>query len=421
MEANSGGERRPRRHPLGAVYAATFFVRFAFGITVAVFATYILGRSVGLGGSEVGVVGLVSAMAPTGEFTTVILSGAAADRWGRFPVLFLGMTASAILFGVTAATRNPLALGGLNFAFGIASGAILASSLALIADHSEQPHHGFEMGRFDAVNLVGWIGGFAFGFAMLGLLTNGELSWVFLGGAGILAAGVGLGAHWVPTGWRVTPNRSYLFSAVLPAIVRRDVLLVTLPWLVIYMLIGTAFVFLGTSAAGIGIPPLDLAVAIGFGGLLLVGTQPSFGRLADRFGQQRLMIVGTFGFVGVMVCASLLVTYGAEPVILAALGVLALAALAYGPAALAALADLSRAVSRATTMAIYSLVISLGMLLGLAASTNLYSAFGNLGLDLFFGSISVGLVVLTTLRSLDLSRAARAAPASGRAPTTPVR
>jgi len=395
------------RHPLTAVLSATFFVRFGFGITVAVFATYILGRSVGLDGAQVGVVGLVSAMAPTGEFTTVLLSGAIADRYGRFPVLFGGMAGSAILLALTALTRDPWALGGLNFAFGIGSGAILASSLALIADRSAHPERGYEMGRFDAVNLVGWIGGFAFGFGSLGLLGNAQLPAVFLAGAGALAVGLLLGVWWVPSGWRTTPNRSYVFSTVLPAIVRRDVLLVTLPWLVIYMLIGTAFVFLGTSASGVGIPPLDLALAIGLGGLLLVGTQPAFGRLADRFGQQRLMIVGTFGFVGAMICAALLANLGARPWILGALGVSVLAALAYGPAALAALADLTASLSRATTMAIYSLVISLGMIVGLAASTGLFGALGNLGLDLFFGGIAAGLALLTALRTIDLRRTAR--------------
>jgi len=73
-------------------------------------------------------------------------------------------------------------------------------------------------------------------------------------------------------------------------------------------------------------------------------------------------------------------------------------ALAYGPAALAALTDLSASLSRATTMAIYSLTISLGMVLGLVVSTTLYDALGTPGLDLFFGGISATLVALTVLQ-----------------------
>ena len=74
------------RRPLQAVLIATFFVRFGFGLTLAVFASYIIGRSTGLGGGDVGAAGVISAMAPVGEFSTVLISGAVADRYGRWPV-----------------------------------------------------------------------------------------------------------------------------------------------------------------------------------------------------------------------------------------------------------------------------------------------------------------------------------------------
>ncbi len=117
-------------------------------------------------------VGLVSAMAPVGEFSTVLLSGAAADRLGRFPVLFSGMAAAALLLAAAAVTRNPWFLAPVNLGFGVASGAILASSLAVVADEASPGDRGFEMGKFDAVNLLGWIGGFAVGFGALGTLPN---------------------------------------------------------------------------------------------------------------------------------------------------------------------------------------------------------------------------------------------------------
>jgi hypothetical protein len=116
-----------------------------------------------------------------------------------------------------------------------------------------------------------------------------------------------------------------------------------------------------------------------------------------------------------MLFASLLLAYGFSIPLGVGLGLAAVAALAYGPAALAALADLSRTLSRATTMAIYSLTISLGMILGLVGATQLEARLGNAGLYVFFGSISAALVVLTTLKYLD----ARAVTTS--AVTTPAR
>jgi MFS family permease len=408
--------------PLLAVFGATFFVRFAFGITLAVFASYILGRLSNLSGNDVGTVGLIAAMAPIGEFTTVLLSGLAADRVGRFPVLFTGMLGAAALFALVAVTRSVYALGTLNFLFGISSGAILASSLAVIADRSTADERGLEMGRFDAMNLAGWLGGFAFGIAILGFLQDGRLSiaflpWVFVLGSAALVAGLLFAWYLVRSVPRIVPSAGFPVRQVLRNAFRRGVLLVTLPWLIIYMLIGYVLVFIGSASAGVGFSDLYLAAGVGGGGVLLVISQPRFGRLADRYGRTRLMNIGVAGFVGVMVFASLLIAFGPppNPVLLAALGLSALAALAYGPAALAALADLASALSRGTTMAIYSLTISLGMILGLVVGTQLVALWGNDGYYVFFGGIAAALVTLSAFRY----REVRLGP--GGTPTTPAR
>lgn len=387
---------------LGAVLGSTFLVRFGFGLTVAVFATYIAGRSQGLDTPTYGLIGLVSAMAPVGEFSTVLASGAIADRYGRLRVLVLASAGAALLMALVAVTRAPVALAGLNLLFGVASGAILASSLAVVTDESENGGRGFEMGRFDAVNLLGWVLGFAIGYGTLSVIANGTLWVVFAVGAALLAGGA-LYARYASRG--VVEREVFdalRFRRVSEAVVRRDVLLVTLPWLVIYMLLGTVFVFLGTASASAGLPSWKVAGAIGAGGLLLLLTQPTYGRLADRYGRMRLMWVGTLGFGAVLVGASWLAEYGVNVPALALVAVGAAAALAYGPAALAALGDLSAELSRGTTMAVYSLVISLGMLVGLLASTQLFAAWGNPGLVVFFGSVAAGLLLLTVLRTLDL-------------------
>ena len=393
------------RRSLAAVFGATFFVRFAFGITLAVFATYLAGHASGnLTANDTATVGLVTAMASVGEFSTVLVSGIVADRIGRLPVLFGGMVTAAGLFALVAATRSPLALGAIEFVFGIASGAILAASLAVIADRAGTGERGFEMGRFDAMNLAGWLGGYAFGIAILGTVAVGQLALVFLVGAAILVGGLVFAASLVrglprgPAFPRSPPGE------ILRQAFRRNVLLVTLPWLVIYMLIGYILVFFGSAAKSTGYPLTDVAAGIAAAGVFLVLSQPQFGKLSDRFGRMRLMTVGVIGFVGAMASAGALLAYGPEIPLLGALGVSAVAALAYGPAALAALADLARTISRATTMAIYSLTISLGMIVGLVGATQLSARWGNDGLFVFFGAIALALVVLTLERYRDLRR-----------------
>lgn len=387
-----------RHRLLDAVFGATFFVRFGFGLTLAVFASYLMGATQGLDQTTVGAVGIVASASPIGEFSTVLFSGAAADRYGRFPVLLAGMVAAGVVLALISLTRATLALAGLNFVFGVASGAILAASLAVVAEHADRTATGYEMGRFDAMNLLGWIVGFAVGFGLLGALANGELVWVFRAGAVLLAAGVLVTARLIQGRPAVARTERFDLRAIYAAVSSPSVLLVTLPWLVIYMLLGVGFVFLGGAAGGLGIPSWELAALIGGGGLILLATQPTFGRMADRFGRTRLMFAGTAGFVGVLTCAGLLQRYGPQPALIAATVVSALVGLGYGPAALAALADLSHSLTRATTMAIYTLTIGVGMFLGLGLATTLYSAFGPLGLDGFFALIGTTLVLLTTLR-----------------------
>ncbi len=400
---------RPEPPEVSAVLGATFFVRFAFGITTAVFASYLAGYDTGLEPTEVGLIGLVTAMASVAEFSTVIFSGIAADRWGRWPVLGIGMVVAAATTLGFAATRSPVALGALNFGFGVASGAILAASLAVVADDAPHRERGHEMGRFDAVNLAGWIVGFAVGFAALGLVPNPHLLWVFPIGTALLLVGIFFAALRLRTApWRARPAAIRGPWNEVGALLgsfgagaarrRRQTAIVTAPWVVIYMLIGTVLVFLASSAGSVGISPLYLAIGIGVGGLALTVTQPAYGTLADRFGTTRLMMIGTAGFVFVLLGASLITTYGLSVPALAVTAVGAVAALGYGPAALAALAELTRATSRATTMAIYTLSISLGMTVGLFASTQLYDAFGVRGLDAFFGLLAAALIGLAAAR-----------------------
>lgn len=400
---------------LGAVFGATFFIRFGFGLTVSIFASYFARQSVGLNSSSVGLVGLLSSLAPVGEGLTVLLSGMATDRYGRFPILLAGTLGAGGLLAVMSLGRTATLLGSVNFLFGVASGAILAASLAVVADQSGRSERGLEMGRFDAVNLLGYILGFACGFGALGAIPNSELPWLFRLGAVVLLGGF-VFALLSTRGYRERSDRAtFELWRIRDAVLRRDVLVVVAPWFVIYMLLGTAFIFLGSAATGAGLPTSWLAALIGGGGLLLLLTQPWFGRQADRRGRPLFLLLGTVGFVSLLVLAGLVAQYGPQHVLLAGIGVSALFALGYGPAALASLADVSHSITRGTTMAVYSLVISAGMVAGLWISSGLYSTYRVTGLDAFFGIIAAGLAILTAVRLRDLRRQSGTLPG----PSTP--
>jgi MFS family permease len=405
---------------LRAVYGSTLLIRFGFGLTISVFADYLAGRSVALDAGSLGLLGFIGALSSVGEFGTVLISGALSDHLGRFPVLLSGVGVATVLLAAVSFDRSLPFVGSANFVFGVASGAILASSLAVVGDQADRNRRGYEMGWFDSMNLLGYVLGAATGLALLGILPNAQLGWAFRAGAVLLFAGFLFARVSVHRYREPGATDTFRLSRIRAAVLRREVLLVTLPWLVIYVLLGAAVYFLGRASVGIGLPLGYLAVLLGGGGLLLLLTQPSFGRLADRFGRVRMMIVGTVGFVIVLTFGALLASEGSHPVLIAGLAAGALLALSYGPAALAALADVSGIVTRGTTMAVYSLTISLGTVVGLIGSTQLYGRYGTFGLDVFFAGIAASLVILTLLRWNDLrtgrASAADRSPPSGRDP-----
>jgi DHA1 family multidrug resistance protein-like MFS transporter len=391
----SPSDTDPRvRHDLSVVYAATFFIRFGFGLTLSTFAFYLE--------NTVAVVGLAASAAPLVEFLTVVLLGIVADRYGRVKVLRGGLGLGTVLLLLMSSTRNPAWEALYSGFFGLASGGILAASLAIVGDRSRPNLRGREMGYFDATNLLGWAGGFGAGYGMVSLVggiahPDRLVASFWLGAACCLVAlgalqlynpasldqGNPLAAHW---------------QNIRRAILDGWVLLLVLPWAVIYMLVGTLFVFLGTAAQTYSLAPWELGVAVAGGGSLLLLTQPLYGRLSDRYGRERLMTVGIAGFLGILLSASALVLEGLQPWTLGALVLSALAALAFGPSSLAALTDISRSFTRATTMSMYSLMIALGMAVGLVLSSGLYTWLGSRGVVIFFGILAVLLVLLTALR-----------------------
>ena len=410
------------RRLLPMVFLATLFIRFGFGITVSIFAFYLsAGQS-----NSVATVGLAAAASPLIEMSTVLWSGLAADDVGRFPVLRAGLALGALLLVLMATNRDVWVQALLSGLFGLSSGAILASSLAIIGDATPAQERGAEMGVFDAVNLFGWILGFSVGYIFVSLLDASglhpeRLAPTFLVGA--VAVTVALLLVLLRARGIVERRGSHFFdlSRFRAAVLDPDILLVVLPWATIYMLLGALFTFLGTAATSkqIGLHPWELGVSVAVGGSLLLFTQPLYGRMADRRGRAPLMGVGIAGFLGILLFGSIIAwnnglspTYIGYPAV-AGLGVSALAALAFGPSSLAALADLSKKISRGTTMGLYTLMIAAGMFVGISLSSGLFTWLGNRGIVLFFALIAAFLVTLTWLR---LSRARRAARA-GHHPT----
>jgi MFS family permease len=359
--------------------------------------------------------GIVSAASPLFEMGTVLFIGAVVDRYGRKIVLLSGLLTAALMLFLLSITKNLYMIFCINAAHGMAAGAILVSSLALLTDYAPEHRRGREMGAFDAFNMLGWVVGYAVGALFLEFF-KGSLGHTFLI-AGVMAL---FGCLYCFVNITEPKKHDVLcekirFDKIIGVLKQRSVLLLTLPWFIVFMIIGAVMTFLTVSTAKGGIltiSPILLSGIIGGAGIVLITTQVIFGRLSDKYGRLPIMVIGTIGFVGVMtvigVGYGLALTPNGEDVknsilrFWPLLGLFGIMALAFGPSALSSLADEAQETTRGVTMAVYSIVISAGMFIGVPSVAAIFDQFGGPGVLIFMIACAIAMLVLIIARYVQL-------------------
>jgi hypothetical protein len=87
------------------------------------------------------------------------------------------------------------------------------------------------------------------------------------------------------------------------------------------------------------------------------------------------------------------------------LGIFALMAGAFGPAALAGLTDVAQEDKRGTTMGLYSVVISSSMIVGPVATGYLVDNYGGFGVMVFLATSAAAMAIFMAIRAWDVRRA----------------
>ena len=279
---------------LSAVYAAMFLIRVAFGIVVVTFADYIAT-------DDQFIYALVVTSSPLLELITVAFAGILIDRYGRKGVLLTGLGLGAISLYGLALTQNPLLLTFVNGLHGVAAALILVTTLAVIATYAPPQHRGREMGMFNLANLVGWIAGFVLG-ELLADALSGRLAYTFVIAGALATAGLlytnrmlTLPAE-TTSGTRSPPSLRELLRSV----GNKDIILLTLPWLIVYILVGSFVTFFPRISSSLALSGGTTALGILGVGTLLMASQVFWGRLADRYGREGVMVVGGVGFAFLM-------------------------------------------------------------------------------------------------------------------------
>lgn len=394
---------------LSALYMSTFLIRTSFGIVIITFALYI----------NVGdfAYGVVVAASPLLELFTVLFIGAMVDRYGRRELLLLGLFIGAVSLYLIATTTNPFALFFINAFHGIAAGTILVSSLTLIADYAPPKSRGREMGGFDAINLLGWIVGFVIGFVMKEVfISNLNYTFIIAGSLALFGFAYSYLNVTEPKKKEFVSERLG-FNNIVPVLKQKSVMLLTLPWFVVFIMIGAVMAFLprATHTGGeFQISGYTMALYVIAGGIGLILTQIFYGKLSDRYGRMPILFIGAIGFVGLMCTVGLgYFTADTEDTVSIKnniiglwplLGIFGLMALAFGPSSLASLADEADKKRRGVTMGVYSLVISAGIIIGPPVVGYLKERFGGAGVLVFLIICAIFMLVFVLLRYFEVKK-----------------
>ena len=394
---------------LSSLYLSTFVVRASFAISFIVFPLYLKGT--GIQDSYL-LYALVLSLSPLLELSTVLGLGAWIDKAGRKRVLVGGAALSAVALAMFAVSNDPLWVAFVNGLHGISAAAILVSSLALITDYAEHSNRGREMGVFEFIQVFGWFAGFAIG-GVLSELWADDLHLAFLLGAGLGAFGAVYAVLNVTEPERCEHLTEQLgWGHLVSVLKQRKVVLLILPWMLVYVLISSIFTF--ASKAGFeeaGMTGYQLTLLLCGGGAFLLVTFVFFGRMSDKYGRMPIMIVGTVGMVGAMLTVGVYTLVAPEdgwPLsdhrmwpFLGVGGAFVFMAGAFGPSALASLADVSHKKKRGMTMGLYSFVISLAMTVGPILSGAVIDRWGGGGVLAFMTSIAMLMLALVLVQWWD--------------------
>ncbi len=338
-------------------------------------------------------VGIIAAAYPATETICGPWIGILVDRFGRRKWIYLGLTISTVaLFAFTLST-NIGYLVAVHAVQGVAAAMIIVSALTMVTDASTSATRGKEMGVYDFANL----GGYMVGIIAAGILTRISSQTAPFYFAAALAAIGALFAY-----FKVKETKEKGKQRALSPIQTLKILLshrraaAMFPiWLAITTFVGVALTF------GPRLGPSPILTSLLFGGavLVLAVTQPFFGHLSDKYGRDKLMMLGLLSVLGLfftainMLRGRLGFNFGAPFLVVFGIG-----SFAFPPAALATLGDLAPERNRGTTMGVYSVVISLGTIIGPLLGGYLLDKYGMSslfysGLVILIGALGLSILI----------------------------
>jgi DHA1 family multidrug resistance protein-like MFS transporter len=403
------------RKTLKSLWRAVFWVSFPFGILSFVLPIY--GKELGASAMQVG--GFFSAISLVPLVVRPFL-GRALDRWGRRPFLLLGLSGYAAATVLFCAADTVRLLTVARFVQGMGQAFLWITAYAVVADVARRTGRGQDFGSIDeAINrgaLIGTTAGFTVIFALEGLDLGWRQIWFWLFVAYTVPVLISLWIGWrgvgetlpgalettgASTETRQFSERSH-FSRQLMALM--GIVFVTgasraMVWPLLMIFLQDAL------TADVG----ALATAYLPAALISSFLPSRMGRIADRVGRKRPMVVGLV--LGAL--ASVLIPHLPGVIALAALW--AIESLGYTasiPAERAFVADIAGEDIRGTSYGLYTFAHFLGAAMGPLVGGWLYD---NMGHAMPF-YLNTAVLILGALLVAAVLREPRAVAVSGSRP-----